>query len=170
MARSFAESLPSSPVTISDPQTGRLRPPVVIIPIDTWIRVTERVLRYGLEMSDDITALHVARGEESDSKSLREIWADKVKKPARAANAVVPRLGDYPFTIPANLRAHSKFVQKKEQENKDRLVAVVIPELVEPHWYERLLHNIRGAGLRALLFLQGDRRTVVITTPWYLRD
>src|SRR5438034_6070 len=63
-----------------------------------------------------------------------------------------------------------KFVQKKEQENKDRIIAVVIPELVEPHWYERLLHNIRGAGLRALLFLQGDRRTVVIMTPWYLRE
>jgi len=61
-------------------------------------------------------------------------------------------------------------VQKKEEENKDRIIAVVIPELVKPHWYEQLLHNIHGAGLRALLFLQGDRRTVVITTPWYLRD
>lgn len=63
-----------------------------------------------------------------------------------------------------------KFVQRKEQENKDRLIAVVIPELVEPHWYEQLLHSIRGAGLRALLVLQGYRRTVVITTPWYLRE
>lgn len=73
-------------------QTGKPRPPVVIIPIDSWNRVTERALHFGLEMSDDITALHVARGEESDSKSLLETWGDKVEKPARAANAVVPRL------------------------------------------------------------------------------
>jgi len=151
-------------------QTGKLRPPVVIIPIDSWNRVTERALRFGLEMSDDITALHVACGKESDSESLQETWAEKVEKPARAANATVPRLEIIHSPYRQIYEPILKFVQKKEQENKDRLVAVVIPELVEPHWYERLLHNIRGAGLRALLFLQGDRRTVVITTPWYLRD
>ena len=142
----------------------------MIIPIDSWNRVTERALRFGLEMSDDITALHVACGKESDSESLQETWAEKVEKPARAANATVPRLEIIHSPYRQIYEPILKFVQKKEQENKDRLVAVVIPELVEPHWYERLLHNIRGAGLRALLFLQGDRRTVVITTPWYLRD
>jgi hypothetical protein len=143
---------------------------VVIIPIGTWNRVTERALRFGLEMSDEITALHVVRGDESDSQSLRETWAEKVEKPARAANAAVPRLEIIHSPYRQIYEPILKFVQKKEQENKDRLVAVVIPELVEPHWYEQLLHNIHGAGLRALLFLQGDRRTVVITTPWYLRD
>ena len=57
-----------------------------------------------------------------------------------------------------------------EEEKKDRVVAVVIPELVEPHWYEKLLHNVRSMVLRALLFVKGDHRTVVIMTPWYLRD
>jgi amino acid transporter len=150
-------------------QTGKLRPPVVIIPIDTWNRVTERALRFGLEMSDDITALHVTTDEE-DTKSLRETWAEKVEEPARAAKSTVPRLEIIESPYRQIYEPILKFVQKKEQENKDRLVAVVIPELVEPHWYEALLHNIRAAGLRALLFLQGDRRTVVITTPWYLRE
>jgi hypothetical protein len=57
-----------------------------------------------------------------------------------------------------------------EKREKDRVVAVVIPELVEPHWYEKLLHNIRSVVLRALLFFKGDHRTVVIMTPWYLRE
>ena len=30
-------------------QTGKVRPPVIIIPIDAWNRVTERALRFGLE-------------------------------------------------------------------------------------------------------------------------
>jgi hypothetical protein len=63
-----------------------------------------------------------------------------------------------------------RFVRKVEKKEKDRVVAVVIPELVEPHWYERLLHNVRSVVLRALLFVKGDRRTVVIMTPWYVRE
>ena len=150
-------------------QTGKLRPPVVIIPIDTWNRVTERALRFGLEMSDDITALHVS-SEENDNKGLREKWAEKVEKPARAAKSAVPRLEIIHSPYRQIYEPILKFVRKREKENPDRLIAVVIPELVEPHWYEYLLHNIHGAGLRALLFLQGDRRTIVITTPWYLRE
>ena len=150
-------------------QTGKLRPPVVIIPIDTWNRVTERALRFGLEMSDDITALHVS-SEENDNKGLREKWAEKVEKPARAAKSAVPRLEIIHSPYRQIYEPILKFVRKREKENPDRLIAVAIPELVEPHWYEYLLHNIHGAGLRALLFLQGDRRTIVITTPWYLRE
>ena len=150
-------------------QTGKLRPPVVIIPIDTWNRVTERALRFGLEMSDDITALHVS-SEENDNKGLREKWAEKVEKPARAAKSAVPRLEIIHSPYRQIYEPILKFVRKREKENPDRRIAVAIPELVEPHWYEYLLHNIHGAGLRALLFLQGDRRTIVITTPWYLRE
>ncbi len=150
-------------------QTAKLRPPVVIIPIDTWNRVTERALRFGMEMSDDITALHVTTDEE-DSKSLRETWTEKVEKPARAANSAVPRLEIIKSPYRQVYEPILKFVRKKEQENKDRLIAVVIPELVESYWYEHLLHNLHGLGLRAMLFLQGEQRTVVVATPWYLRE
>jgi hypothetical protein len=47
---------------------------------------------------------------------------------------------------------------------------LIIPELVEPHWYEYLLHNLHAAMLRTLLFLERDSKTVVITIPWYLSD
>ena len=150
-------------------QTAKLRPPLVIIPIDTWNRVAERALRFGMEMSDDITALHVTTDEE-DSKNLRETWVEKVEKPARAAKSVVPQLEIIKSPYRQVYEPILKFVRKKEQENKDRLIAVVIPELVEAHWYEHLLHNLHGLGLRAMLFLQGEQRTVVVATPWYLRE
>jgi hypothetical protein len=150
-------------------QMGKVRPPVVIIPMDTWNRVTERALRFGMEMSDDITALHVTT-EEEDGNPLRETWAEKVEKPARSAKTAVPRLEIVESPYRQIYEPILKLVRTVETENKGRLIAVIIPELVEPHWYEKLLHNIHGAGLRARLFLQGDRRTVVITTPWYLRE
>jgi Amino acid permease len=150
-------------------QTGKLRPPIVIIPIDTWNRVTERALRFGLEMSDDIIALHVST-EENHNKRLPELWAEKVEKPARAAKSAVPRLEIIHSPYRQIYEPILDFVRKTEKKNKDRLIAVLIPELVEPHWYEYLLHNLHGMGGRALLLLEGEQRTVVITTPWYLRE
>jgi hypothetical protein len=120
-------------------------------------------------MSDEIIALHVS-SEENDDKSLRQTWAEEVEKPARAARSAVPRLEIIHSPYRQIYEPILKFVRKTEKENPGRIIAVIIPELVEPHWYEYLLHNLHGAGLRALLFLEGDQRTVVITTPWYLRE
>ncbi len=146
-----------------------LKPPMVIIPISGWNRVSERALRFGLLLSDEITAVHVITGDEK-SKHLRDLWDEKVVKPARRAKACEPRLEIIKSPYRTIYDPVLEFVNKTKDENPERLVAVIIPELVEPHWYESLLHNQRGAGLKALLYLQGDERTVVINTPWYLKD
>ena len=150
-------------------KTTKLRPPIVVIPVQAWNRVAERALRLGMEMSDEIIALHVI-SEKEETKSLRETWAEKVDEPARAAKSAVPKLEIVESPYRQICEPILKFVRKLECEHKDRIIAVIIPELIEPHWYEKLLHNIHGATLRTLLFLQGDQRTVVITTPWYLRE
>ncbi len=49
-----------------------------------------------------------------------------------------------------------------------RLIAVIIPELVETHWCEYLLHNHLATWLKADLMLQEEQRIVVINLPWYL--
>jgi hypothetical protein len=56
-------------------------------------------------------------------------------------------------------------VLEVERQNKDRMIAVVIPQLVEPHWYNYSLHNQRGQLLAALMMLKGDRRIVTIGVP-----
>lgn len=150
-------------------KTWKVQPPVVIIPIAGWDLVAERALRFGLRLSDDITAVHVIT-EEDDPKRLRELWAEKVEKPAREAKSAVPRLEILRSPYRQLYEPLLKFVGKIKEEKPDSLIAVIIPELVEPHWYEYLLHNLYGAGLRTLLFLEGDQRTVVITVPWYLRE
>jgi len=62
------------------------------------------------------------------------------------------------------------YVEEVKKEKPDRLIAVVIPELVQMHWHEYLLHNQRAALLKVRLFLQGDERIIVINTPWYLHE
>jgi hypothetical protein len=56
-----------------------------------------------------------------------------------------------------------------EKNNPDRYVAVLIPELVENHWYYFLLHNNRSQVLKALLLFSGDQRITVVNIPWHLK-
>jgi amino acid transporter len=150
-------------------KTAKVQPPVVIIPIDGWNRVAERALRFGMEMSDDIIALHVTADKDGD-EYLREVWAEQVEKPAKAAKVSVPRLEIIFSPYRQIYDPILDFVKETRKAKSDRLIAVIIPDLVEPHWYEWLLHNHHGLGLRAFLLRERDPRIVVITTPWYLRE
>ena len=47
---------------------------------------------------------------------------------------------------------------------------MLIPELVERHWYHHILHNKRAAVLKGLLLVKGNQRIVVINVPWYLES
>jgi len=48
------------------------------------------------------------------------------------------------------------------------MIAVVIPELVERPWYHHLLHNQRPAVIKAMFFLRGTKRMMIINVPWYV--
>ena len=146
-----------------------LQPPVVIVPIDGWNRVAEKAVRFGLLLSNDVTAVYVSTGND-DTQELQKLWADKVEKPAKDANSSIPRLEIIPSPYRLLQQPILDFVNKAKKEKPDRLIAVIIPEIVQPHWYQYLLHDLDAARLRALLFLERDQRTVVISTPWYLRE
>jgi len=149
-------------------QAAKMQPPLVLIPFSGWNRVSERAVRIGLLLSDDVTAIHVSAWEKDDP-NLREIWAEKVEKPAKAANFAVPRLEIIPSPYRSIEEPIINFIKEIRRKEPERLVAVIIPELVEPHWYEYILHNLHAARLRASIFKERDRRTVVINAPWYLR-
>ena len=60
------------------------------------------------------------------------------------------------------------YVLDVERSRPDQQIAVLVPELVEKHWYLYPLHNKRASILKALLLLRGNRRIVIINVPWYL--
>ncbi len=152
-------------------QISKLQPPVVIIPIRGWDRISEKALRFGLLLSDDVTAIYVStENEKEENEKLKQVWLEKVQKPAKTAGLTIPNITIIYSPYRRLYQPILDFVNKMKKEKPDRLIAVVIPELVEAHWYEYLLHNIHAAGLRAFLFLERDQRTVVITTPWYIHE
>ena len=60
------------------------------------------------------------------------------------------------------------YILELEQQNPDRKITVLLPELVVNHWWENLLHNQRVQLLKLLLLLRGKQRIIVVDIPWYL--
>ena len=56
-----------------------------------------------------------------------------------------------------------------EEGRPDHPVIVVLPELIEGSWWERLFHVHRERRLRARLLRYGDRPLAVLGVPWQLR-
>jgi amino acid transporter len=147
---------------------GGLQPPLVVLPIERWDAVSEKALRFAWTISREVQAVHVENGEESDR--LRQRWHDLVEGPATAAGLPAPELVVLSSPFRFVVRPIVDHVLKLETDRPERNIAVLVPELVEKRWYYRLLHNNRSAVLKALLFFQGNQRTMVINIPWYLRD
>jgi len=145
-----------------------IAPPLIVITVDRWSRITQKALRFAMAISPDILAVHVVSDQEPDS--LASHWEDLVEQPSRQAGLAGPGLvvlkSPYRFVI----RPILNYVLDLEKTHPRRQIAVLIPELVERRWYLNLLHNHRSAVLKALLLFQGDRRITVINIPWYLPD
>lgn len=149
-------------------QTWKLRPIKVVIPIEGWDRITERGLRCALRISQDITAVHVTAQPSADE--LVELWRTRIQEPARAAGLPEPRIEIIRSPYRMLYEPILDYIKSVQQKNPDCLIAVVIPELVQPRWWEYFLHN-HGAGmLKAMLLLEGEEHLVIISTPWYLRE
>lgn len=86
------------------------------------------------------------------------------------AGVAAPQLIVLPSPYRLILAPIVDYVLEAERANPNQQIAVVIPELVERHWFHHLLHNKRASVLKALLLLRGNERIVVINVPWYLDD
>src|SRR5215475_314049 len=147
--------------------------PIVLVPIEGWNRVTQKALAFALSLSSEVQAVHIRAeedGEDEACKKLLEIWRTNIEEPAQQKHVTVPKLvilsSPYWFVIQPVV----DHVLEIERQNKDWMIAVVIPELVEPHWYNYFLHNQRGQLLAASMLFKGDRRIVTIGVPWYLHE
>ncbi|AWN73743.1 APC family permease [Legionella anisa] len=146
-----------------------LKDPIVIIPIHGLDLIAERAIQFGMLLSDDITAVFID-AEYEDVERLQQLWHELIEMPAKKSDKGLPKLEIIKSPYRRIYKPILNFVDKVRKERKDRLIALIIPELVEPKWYEYLLHNIHATGLRALLFLKRDPNVIVITIPWYLRE
>jgi amino acid transporter len=161
-------SLVGQEINTTEPvHTDHLAEPLLLLPLDRWSLVSERALRFAWALSKDIHVLHVECGEET--QSLCREWASMVEKPAREAGLPLPKLvvldSPYRFIV----KPIVNYAMEQQIANPDREITVIIPELVESHWYHYLLHNNRPEAIRALLLFNGNQRITVVSLPYHLK-
>jgi len=144
-----------------------LDPPVVLLPVRGWSAITRKALRFALNISPEIYALHIA-GDEQTMVALEDNWERLVRKPTSEAHLPPPKLIIVysPFR-----RLYSPLIETVsdlQKSHPDRDIAVIIPELIGTRWYHYVLHNQTAAIMVAYLRLSGFRKVVVINVPWYL--
>jgi amino acid transporter len=144
-----------------------LQEPIVIVPVAEWNSIAEQALRFALTMSCEIEVVHVE--DEYEDDSLQRDWPKLVEQPAREAKQPVPKLKVLKSPFRFVVQPIVDYVREVERQNPDRTVAVLVPQLVEPRWWNYFLHNQRGAVLSARL-AQDDRRVVIVTVPWCIRE
>ena len=148
---------------------SNLQSPIAITPISDWNSVTRKALRFAYTVSHDVRAVHVSAGDETENAFCAH-WATFAGGPARAAGLPPPELvvleSPYRWVVNPIL----EYVLKVERENPDRQIAVILPDLVERHWYHYFLHNQRAEVLKAWLMLRGNKRIIVVNVPWYLNS
>jgi amino acid transporter len=141
-------------------------PVSVLLPVKSWDNLTEKALRFARALSPDVTALHIYSDPE-ECKRMEAAWTRYVEEPLR-------RNGETPTPLVCVSSPYRRlftpllnYIDELRQQRQG-MVAVILPDLVEARWWEYLLHTQRANVLRSLLLLKGNQRVAVISVPWYL--
>jgi amino acid transporter len=144
---------------------AHFRSAMVVVPLERWSAVAKKAVTFALSMSPDVIGLHVNC---EWTEELKKEWQDYVEKPAQEFGLAAPRLVilDNPYRYVSSPIV--EYVLSLQKKDPDRQMAVIIPELVERHWYYYFLHNQRAAVLKTLLYVKGSQKIAVVNVPWYI--
>jgi hypothetical protein len=142
--------------------------PIAVVPLDRWSRVSKQALEFASRISSEITAIHVE--PENHSELLREDWDRYVEQPFPEAGLEPPLLTILPSPYRMVIIPIVQYVLELSKKHPHRRIVVVIPQLVEDHWYEYFLHNQRGRLLAWALLAQGNKYIFALSSPCYLSD
>ena len=150
----------SSPLDLT-----HFQPAIVVVPLERWSAVAKKALTFALSISPEVIGLHVNC---EWTEQLKKEWQEYVEKPVQEVGIAAPRLVilDSPYRYVSSPIVD--YVLQLQKKDPDRQLAVLIPELVERHWYYYFLHNQRAAVLKTLLYVKGSQRIAVVNVPWYI--
>jgi amino acid transporter len=161
VARQLATTEPLNPLN--------LNPPLVVLLVRGWSRITRKALRVALQISPQVYALHIAF-DEIRLRDLEDEWTRFVAEPCQAAGVRAPKLVVVPSPYRRLYGPLLEFITDLDKKLPGRQIAIVIPELVERRWYHTLLHNHAATFIKGFLYFSGLQRVIVINVPWYLKD
>lgn len=150
----------SSPLDLT-----HFRPAQVVVPVERWSAVAKKALMFALSISPEVVGVHV---ECEWTDELKKEWQEFVEKPVQELGLAAPKLAILPSPFRYVSSPIVDYVLDLQKKDPGRQLAVIIPELVERHWYYYFLHNQRAAMLKTLLYVKGSQRIAVVNVPWYI--
>jgi amino acid transporter len=150
-------------------ELGAFDPPLAVVPIRRWEAVSLKALRVAKSLSPQVFVVQVLTSDRQVD-DLRPRWQELALDPAQRRGQPAPELVVKESEYRRVLEPLIEFVQELVRSHPNRLIAVVLPELVEARWYYTLLHGRTMALLAHRLRVEGGPQVLVVSTPWYLRD
>jgi hypothetical protein len=141
--------------------------PIMVVTVQGWTCVTKEALQFAMSLSKDIKVLHAA--EDGAPDEFPEKWSE-FERPAKTANLPVPELVVLKSPYRFILSPIVNYVVQLAQENPNRRIVAVVPELVEKRWYQYFLHTQRATLLETRLLVEGNDRISVLNMPLYLKS
>jgi amino acid transporter len=151
--------------------SGRLslQPPsdmIAIVPVQTANALVQKALQTACGLSHRVQVLHIK--QENNPGDFVSEWNCHVRASIKEAGLPEPELVilESPYRkVVSPILGH---IWKLERENPDKTVVVLIPQLIEAHWYYRFLHNQREMILRNELLRKGENRILIVNVPWQI--
>src|SRR6266481_7398983 len=141
---------------------------IAVVPIDRWSSITKQGLEFAAKISNEIIGIHVEPDKHSELLKLE--WERYVEPPFREAGHPPPKLLILPSPYRFIIVPIIQYILDLSTQQPQRRIVVVIPELVEGHWYEYFLHNQRGRLLEWMLLVRGNERIFTVSAPYYLGE
>jgi len=141
--------------------------PLVLVPIKQWDTISRKAVQFALSLSSDVVGVHVTSAAD-DGAAVAAQWEAAVSVPCAMRTSPVPSLAIVKSPYRTVMRPLLTYIEEVARAHPGRMLAVILPELVEAKWWHYFLHNQRATLLKALLLLHGDRQVVVINVPWYM--
>jgi amino acid transporter len=152
----------TGPIELQQP-----RPMIAVIPMMNLNCLAEKALQIAYSLSEEVSVVHIER--EGSQRDFREEWDQQVQPAISRANLPLPKLAVIESPFRHVVAPTLDYIWKLEKDNPDRTIAVLIPQLIESHWYYSFLHNQRAAILRTVLLLKGLNRIVIVNVPWHIQ-
>jgi amino acid transporter len=133
----------------------------VIVPVANLNAVAISALAYARSISPNVTAVHIAEGEdEEEAARFHEQW-----------HKIVPNAGDLSLVIIESpyrslIGPLLSYIDALDQQSPDDTITIVLPELLPAKPWEYILHGQSALRLKAALLFRPN--TVVVNIPYVI--
>ena len=153
----------TGPVSLREPSTL-----IAVVPLDHLNTVSARALQAAFAVTKKVHVVHVEH--EDGDQDFAADWDKYVKPSIRRSRLPAPEVVVLKSPYRKVVAPTLNYIWNLERENPDSSIVVLIPQLVESHWYYSFLHNQRASILRTVLLLKGRNRILIMNVPWHLKS